>query len=569
MLEITGTVEKRAMQAQLLDSMDLEREKGITIKLQPVKMNWKNHELNLIDTPGHVDFSYEVSRSLAACEGAVLVVDASQGIQAQTLANVYLAIEAGLEIIPVLNKIDLPAADPERVANEVAKLLGCDPGSILKVSAKSGDGVAEVLDSIIETIPAPKGDKNGHLRALVFDSVYDEYRGVILFIRIVDGRLSRSDAISMMATNTEGLAIETGMFAPKQTPVDSLETGQIGYCVTNLKSISQARVGDTVTLEGQRAKEQLPGYKTVKPFVFAGFFPSSGEQYPDLKDALEKLKLNDAALVYEPETSQILGFGYRIGFLGLLHLDIVRERLEREYGLDMVVTSPSTDYQVTTVLGETTTVRSPIELPDPSRIDYIAEPWINGEVVVPNDYVGGVIQLINRIRGVQKNLNYLDEQLALIAFEAPLANVLTDFYDELKSITSGYGSFNYDLADYHKEKLVRLDILVGGTLIDSLSMIIHRDEAYRAGKQIVEKLKEVIPKQLFEVSLQAAIGGKIIAREDVKAMGKNVTAKLYGGDVTRKNKLLDKQKAGKKRMKRIGKVDIPAEAFMVLVKKNP
>ena len=569
MLEITGTVEKRAMQAQLLDSMDLEREKGITIKLQPVKMNWKNHELNLIDTPGHVDFSYEVSRSLAACEGAVLVVDASQGIQAQTLANVYLAIEAGLEIIPVLNKIDLPAADPVRVANEVAKLLGCDPESILKVSAKSGDGVAEVLDSIIETIPVPKGDKNGHLRALVFDSVYDEYRGVILFIRIVDGRLSKSDAIRMMATNTEGLAIETGMFAPKQTPVESLETGQIGYCVTNLKSISEARVGDTVTLEGQRATEQLPGYKTVKPFVFAGFFPSSGEQYPDLKDALEKLKLNDAALVYEPETSQILGFGYRIGFLGLLHLDIVRERLEREYGLDMVVTSPSTDYQVTTVLCETTTVRSPAELPDPSRIDYIAEPWITGEVVVPNDYVGGVIQLINRIRGVQKNLNYLDEQLALIAFEAPLANVLTDFYDELKSITSGYGSFNYDLADYHKEKLVRLDILVGGTLIDSLSMIIHRDEAYRAGKQIVEKLKEVIPKQLFEVSLQAAIGGKIIAREDVKAMGKNVTAKLYGGDVTRKNKLLDKQKAGKKRMKRIGKVDIPAEAFMVLVKKNP
>ena len=569
MLEITGTVEKRAMQAQLLDSMDLEREKGITIKLQPVKMNWKNHELNLIDTPGHVDFSYEVSRSLAACEGAVLVVDASQGIQAQTLANVYLAIEAGLEIIPVLNKIDLPAADPVRVANEVAKLLGCDPESILKVSAKSGDGVAELLDSIIETIPAPKGDKKGHLRALVFDSVYDEYRGVILFIRIVDGRLSKSDAIRMMATNTEGLAIETGMFAPKQTPVESLETGQIGYCVTNLKSISEARVGDTVTLEGQRATEQLPGYKTVKPFVFAGFFPSSGEQYPDLKDALEKLKLNDAALVYEPETSQILGFGYRIGFLGLLHLDIVRERLEREYGLDMVVTSPSTDYQVTTVLGDTTTVRSPAELPDPSRIDYIAEPWITGEVVVPNDYVGGVIQLINRIRGIQKNLNYLDEQLALIAFEAPLANVLTDFYDELKSITSGYGSFNYDLSDYHKEKLVRLDILVGGTLIDSLSMIIHRDEAYRAGKQIVEKLKEVIPKQLFEVSLQAAIGGKIIAREDVKAMGKNVTAKLYGGDVTRKNKLLDKQKAGKKRMKRIGKVDIPAEAFMVLVKKNP
>jgi GTP-binding protein LepA len=568
MLELTGTVEKRAMQAQLLDSMDLEREKGITIKLQPVRMTWKEHSLNLIDTPGHVDFSYEVSRSLAACEGAVLVVDASQGIQAQTLANVYLAIEAGLEIIPVLNKIDLPAADPERVAGEVAKLLGCAPETILRVSGKTGEGVTEVLDAIVADIPAPKGEKDAPLRALIFDSVYDEYRGVILFLRVVDGSLSKGQDIKLMATRAEGLAIETGLFAPKQTPVPELAVGQIGYVVTNLKSISEARVGDTVTIDGAGASQPLPGYKAVKPFVFAGFFPSSGEQYPDLKDALEKLKLNDAALVYEPETSQVLGFGYRVGFLGLLHLDIVRERLEREYGLDMVVTSPSTDYQVTTTTGEMTTVRSAAELPDPSRIEHIAEPWIAGEVVVPNDYVGGVIQLINRIRGMQKNLSYLDEQLALVSFEAPLANVLTDFYDDLKSLTSGYGSFNYDLADYRNEKLVRLDILVGGTLIDSLSMIIHRDEAYRAGKQIVEKLKEVIPKQLFEVSLQAAIGGKIIAREDVKAMGKNVTAKLYGGDVTRKNKLLDKQKAGKKRMKRIGKVDIPAEAFMVLVRKD-
>ena len=569
MLELTGTVEKRAMQAQLLDSMDLEREKGITIKLQPVRMAWKDHSLNLIDTPGHVDFSYEVSRSLAACEGAVLVVDCSQGIQAQTLANVYLALEAGLEIIPVLNKIDLPAADPERVAGEVAKLLGCDPDSILRVSGKTGEGVTEVLDAIVEQVPAPKGDATAPLRALIFDSVYDEYRGVILFLRIVDGSLAKGQEIKLMATRAEGLAVETGLFAPQQTPTPELAVGQIGYVVTNLKSISEARVGDTVTVHGVGATDPLPGYKAVKPFVFAGFFPSSGEQYPDLKDALEKLKLNDAALVYEPESSQVLGFGYRVGFLGLLHLDIVRERLEREYGLDMVVTSPSTDYQVTTTTGEMTTVRSAAELPDPSRIDSIAEPWIAGEVVVPNNYVGGVIQLINRIRGIQKNLSYLDEQLALISFEAPLANVLTDFYDDLKSLTSGYGSFNYDLADYRPEKLVRLDILVGGTMIDSLSMIIHRDEAYRAGKQIVEKLKEVIPKQLFEVSLQAAIGGKIIAREDVKAMGKNVTAKLYGGDVTRKNKLLDKQKAGKKRMKRIGKVDIPAEAFMILVSKNP
>jgi GTP-binding protein LepA len=569
MLELTGTVEKRAMQAQLLDSMDLEREKGITIKLQPVRMAWKDHSLNLIDTPGHVDFSYEVSRSLAACEGAVLVVDSSQGIQAQTLANVYLALEAGLEIIPVLNKIDLPAADPERVAGEVAKLLGCDPDSILRVSGKTGQGVTEVLDAIVEQVPAPKGEIDAPLRALIFDSVYDEYRGVILFLRIVDGSLTKGQEIRLMATGAEGLAVETGLFAPQQTPTPELAVGQIGYVVTNLKSISEARVGDTVTVHGNAAGDPLPGYKAVKPFVFAGFFPSSGEQYPDLKDALEKLKLNDAALVYEPESSQVLGFGYRVGFLGLLHLDIVRERLEREYGLDMVVTSPSTDYQVTTTTGETTTVRSAAELPDPSRIDFIAEPWIAGEIVVPNDYVGGVIQLINRIRGIQKNLSYLDEALALVSFEAPLANVLTDFYDDLKSLTSGYGSFNYDLADYRKESLVRVDILVGGTMIDSLSLIIHRDEAYRAGKQIVEKLKEVIPKQLFEVSLQAAIGGKIIAREDVKAMGKNVTAKLYGGDVSRKNKLLDKQKAGKKRMKRIGKVDIPAEAFMILVSKNP
>ncbi len=591
MLELTGTVQKRDMQAQLLDSMDLEREKGITIKLQPVKMAWKHSDgtavssgqsesnvasatgpesftLNLIDTPGHVDFSYEVSRSLAACEGAVLVVDASQGIQAQTLANVYLAIEAGLEIIPVLNKIDLPAADPERVSQEVANLLGCDPDTILRVSGKTGEGVTDVLDAIIDQIPAPTGNPEAPLRGLIFDSIYDEYRGVILFIRVVDGFMKRGQEIELMATRADGLAIETGIFAPKQTPLETIETGQIGYVVTNLKSIAEARVGDTVILQKDRATEGLPGYRQVKPFVFAGFFPSSGEQYPDLKDALEKLKLNDAALVYEPESSQVLGFGYRVGFLGLLHLDIIKERLEREYGLDMVVTSPSTDYIVIENDGAETTIRSAAELPDPSRIAHIKEPWIKGEVVVPNDYVGGVIQLINRIRGIQKNMSYLDESLALVSFEAPLANVLTDFYDSLKSITSGYGSFNYELADYRAEKLVRLDILVGGLMIDSLSMILHTDEAYRAGKEVVEKLKTLIPKQLFEVSLQAAIGGKIIAREDVKALGKNVTAKLYGGDVTRKNKLLDKQKKGKKRMKRFGKVDIPAEAFMVLVSRD-
>jgi GTP-binding protein LepA len=566
MLELTGTVNKRDMQAQLLDSMDLEREKGITIKLQPVQMSWKEHQLNLIDTPGHVDFSYEVSRSLAACEGAILVVDASQGIQAQTLANVYLAIEAGLEIIPVLNKIDLPAAEPERVAGEVAKLLGCTPESILTVSAKEGKGVPELLDAVVDKIPAPKGSSDDNLRALVFDSVYDEYRGVILFVRIVDGQLKNQDTLKLMASGQHGLAIDVGVFKPVQTSTGNLETGQIGYVVTNLKSIAEARVGDTVTLAKESASKALEGYRAIKPFVFAGFFTSSAEQYPDLKEALEKLKLNDAALIYEPESSQILGFGYRVGFLGLLHMEIIKERLEREYGLDMVVTNPSTDYQVTTTSGEMTSVRSAAELPDPSRIETIAEPWITGEVVVPGDYVGAVIQLINRVRGIQGKLNYLDDNLALIEFEAPLANVLTGFYDNLKSVTSGYGSFNYELADYRVGALVRLDILVAGEMVDSLSMIVHRDEAYYQGKLIVEKLKEVIPKQLFVISLQAAIGGKIIAREDVKAMGKNVTAKLYGGDVTRKNKLLEKQKKGKKRMKKIGKVDIPAEAFMVLVK---
>jgi len=568
MLELTGTVQKRDMQAQLLDSMDLEREKGITIKLQPVRMQWREHTLNLIDTPGHVDFSYEVSRSLAACEGAVLVVDCSQGIQAQTLANVYLAIEAGLEIIPVLNKIDLPAADPERVAAEVSTLLGCDPDGILRVSGKSGAGVTELLDSIVEQIPAPKGEAEAAPRALIFDSIYDEYRGVILFVRVVDGVLHKGDNLQLMATRATGLAVDTGIFMPKQTSQLEIATGQIGYVVTNLKSIAEARVGDTVTLAKTPATEALAGYREVKPFVFAGFFPSSGEQYPDLKDALEKLKLNDAALVYEPESSQILGFGYRVGFLGLLHMDIIKERLEREYGLDMVVTSPSTDYIVAENDGTETTIRNAADMPDASRIDHIREPWIKGEVVVPKEYVGSVIQLINQIRGLQNNLSFLDETLALITFEAPLANVLTDFYDSLKSITSGYGSFNYELGEYRRENLVRLDILVGGEMIDSLSLITHRDEAYRIGKAVVEKLKEIIPKQSFEVSLQAAIGGKILAREDIKALRKDVTAKLYGGDVSRKNKLLDKQKKGKKRMKRVGKVDIPAEAFMVLVSKD-
>ncbi len=568
MLELTGTVEKRDMKAQLLDQMDLEREKGITIKLQPVRMKWHEHELNLIDTPGHVDFSYEVSRSLAACEGAILVVDAAQGIQAQTLANVYLAIEANLTIIPVLNKIDLPAAEPERVAAEVASLLGCETDEVIKISAKDGTNVDRVLDTVIEQIPAPYGDTSAATRALIFDSVYDDYRGVVLYVRVIDGDLKKAQNLHLMAANKKTLAVDTGYFNPAMTAKESIECGEIGYIVTNLKSIHDARVGDTVTLSAQPASTPLAGYKKVRPYVYAGFFPTSGEDYPALKDALEKLTLNDAALEYEPENSQVLGFGYRLGFLGLLHLEIIKERLEREYNLSLVVTNPSVDYQVVETSGKEMSVKSAGELPEVSKIAEIKEPWIKGEIVVPSAYLGAVIQLVSEIRGIQKNLSYIDQGLALLSFEAPLANVLTDFYDELKSLTSGYGSFNYDLDDYRVEDLVRVDILVGGEMVDSLSLIVHRSEALALGKKIVDKLKEVIPRQLFEVSLQAAIGAKIIAREDVRALGKNVTAKLYGGDVTRKNKLLDKQKKGKKRMKSIGKVEIPPEAFMVMVKKD-
>ncbi len=568
LIEITGTVERRDMQAQLLDSMDLEREKGITIKLQPVRMKWNDYTLNLIDTPGHVDFSYEVSRSLAACEGAILVVDAAQGIQAQTLANVYLAIEANLTVIPVLNKIDLPAAEPERVAAEISSLIGCDPDEILRVSAKDGTNVDKVLDMIVEQVPAPRGNEQDPLRALIFDSVYDEYRGVILYIRVVDGALIGGKTLRLMSNSEDTLAIESGYFSPHKVAAASLECGQIGYVVTNLKSISDARVGDTVTLASAPATTALDGYKKVKPYVYAGVFPSSGEDYPALRDAIDKLKLNDSALEYTPETSMVLGFGFRLGFLGLLHLEIVKERLEREYNLSLVITNPSVDYEVTTTQGEEVMVKNAADLPDVSRIAEIREPWIKGEVVVPSGYVGQVIQLVNSIRGIQRQLEYIEETLCLLNFEAPLANVLTDFYDSLKSITSGYGSFNYEVSDYRAEKLVKVDVLVGGELVDSLSLIVHRTEAERLGRTMVEKLKEVIPKQLFVISLQAAIGGKVIAREDVKAMGKNVTAKLYGGDVTRKNKLLDKQKKGKKRMKKIGKVDIPPEAFMVLVKRD-
>ncbi len=567
LLEMTGTVEQRSMKAQHLDKMDLEREKGITIKLAPVRMGYKGYELNLIDTPGHVDFSYEVSRSLQACEGALLVVDASQGIQAQTLANVYLAIEANLTIIPVLNKIDLPAADVERVGAEIVSLLGCKFEDILQISAKTGMGVDAVLDRIIRDVPAPVASDNPETRALIFDSYYDDYRGVILYVRVFDGAIAKNANITMMATNAKGIALEVGALKPDMMPEQQLGTGEIGYIVTNLKSTREAKVGDTVTLEKSPAATALPGYKNVKPFVYAGFFPESNEFYQELKEAVEKLSLSDSALQFAPENSPVLGFGVRIGFLGLLHMDIVRERLEREYNLELVVTNPSTDYKVRMTKGEELDIKSASELPDVAQVEEIAEPWIKGEIVVPDEYVGGVIQLISGKRGVQKNISYVDQR-ALVAFEAPLANLLTDFYDQLKSITSGYGSFNYELDDYRVQDLVRVDFYVAGEMVDALSVMVHRTEAQRLGRETVEKLKEVIPRQNFQVALQAAIGGKFIAREDLSAYRKDVTTGLYGGDVSRKKKVLAKQKKGKARMKRFGKVDIPAEAFTVMLKRD-
>jgi GTP-binding protein LepA len=567
LLELTGTVQKRDMQAQHLDKMDLEREKGITIKLAPVRMTYNDYELNLIDTPGHVDFSYEVSRSLEACEGALLVVDASQGIQAQTLANVYLAMAAELTIIPVLNKVDLPAADVERVGAEVVSLLGCKFEDILQISAKTGQGVEAVLERVVHDIPPPVPTQISQTRALIFDSYYDDYRGVILYVRVFDGEIKKGAGIQMMATSASGLALEVGALSPEMSARPALKNGEIGYVVTNLKSTREAKVGDTITLTSQPASESLPGYRDVQPFVYAGFFPESNEYYQELKDAIEKLSLSDSALQFAPENSPVLGFGVRIGFLGLLHMDIIRERLEREYDLELVVTNPSTDYQVVLLNGEELDIKSATELPDPAKILEIREPWIKGEIVVPQDYVGPVIQLISSKRGLQKNISYVENQ-ALVSFEAPLANLLTDFYDQLKSLTSGYGSFNYELDDYRAEDLVRLDIYVAGDMVGALSVMVHRSEAQALGRDMVEKLKNIIPRQNFQVALQAAIGGKFIAREDISAFRKDVTTGLYGGDVSRKKKVLAKQAKGKKRMKRFGKVDIPAEAFTVMLKRD-
>lgn len=568
MLELTGTVELRNMKNQMLDRMDLEREKGITIKLAPVKMDYKGYQLNLIDTPGHVDFSYEVSRSLEACEGAILVVDASQGIQAQTLANVYLAIAANLTIIPVLNKIDLPAANIAKVSSEIINLLGCSQDEILKISAKTGDGVEMVLDRVISTIPSPRGNPQANLKALIFDSYYDDYRGVVLFVRVIDGQLGKGDQIKMMATDAEGIALDLGFLTPELTSMPKLDNGQIGFIVTNLKTTRQAKVGDTVTLTKSPAETPLAGYVEVKPFVYAGFFPETNEQYELLKDAIAKLSLSDAALQFSLENSSVLGFGVRIGFLGLLHMDIVKERLEREYGLSLIVTNPSTDYKITLNNGDKLDIQSASDLPDASKISVIEEPWVRGEIVCPKQYLGSVLNLVVSKRGLQKSLSFVDEQLSIMNFEAPLSNLLTDFYDQLKSLTSGYGSFNYDLDGYRAEDLVRLDFYVAGDRVDALSIIVHRSEAESIGRTTVNKLKDIIPKQLFKVSLQAAIGGKFIAREDVGAMKKDVTAHLYGGDVSRKKKLWAKQAKGKERMKRFGKVDIPAEAFTVMLKRD-
>jgi GTP-binding protein LepA len=562
-LELTDAVSGREMREQVLDSMELERERGITIKAQAVRVNWKGHQLNLIDTPGHVDFTYEVSRSLQACEGAVLVVDAAQGVEAQTVANAYLAIENDLELLPVLNKLDLPQANPEAVAIEVADLIGDDPENVQRISAKTGAGVADVLDAIIERFPAPTGDLDAPARALVFDSSYDQYRGVVAFVRVVDGSFRPRERLRAMAQGTRFEAEELGFFAPTMTPTETLEAGEVGYVITGLKDVSRLRVGDTLTVEARPADQPLPGYKDVKPMVFAGLFPTDSDDYPELRDALEKLKLNDAALVYEPETSQALGFGFRCGFLGLLHMEIVRERLEREFDLDLLVTAPNVAYMVTTNSGDVLEVHSPADMPN--EIERVEEPYIKASVIVPKQYVGAVMELCNERRGRFDHLEYLSEERVVLIYELPLAEIVLDFYDQLKSRTRGYASFDYDLSGYREGELVRVDVLIAGEAVDALSLVVHRDFAYARGRALVDRLREEIPRQFFDVPIQAAIGSRIIARETVKAKRKDVLAKCYGGDITRKRKLLEKQKAGKKRMKQVGAVEVPQEAFLAVL----
>jgi GTP-binding protein LepA len=574
LLQVTGTISERDMQEQVLDGMDLEREKGVTIKASAVRMQYdapdgQTYELNLIDTPGHVDFTYEVSRALAGCEGAILVVDATQGIEAQTLANLYLALDYDLEIVPVVNKIDLNSARPDEVAQEIEDLIGLDALDVIPVSAKTGEGVDGLLEALVERIPPPAGTPEAPLRALIFDSHYDDYKGVIAYIRVVDGQLKKNDKLYLMATKRTADPLEIGIFRPGMQPTNELQTGEVGYIATGLKTIRDVRVGDTVTVRGPDGElpeiKPLPGYKPVKPMVFAGFYPTEADDYKLLKDALEKLQLNDASLVYEPESSQALGFGFRVGFLGLFHMEIIQERLEREYDLDLLATAPSVEYEIVKTNGETMVIDNPADLPEPTHVESVAEPWMHISIYTPADYIGPVMDLTTRRRGEFVKMEYLDETRVLIEFNLPLSEMIVDYYDRLKSATRGYASLDYRLDGYRVSDLVKLDVLVNGDPVDALSIIVHREQSYERGQKLISKLKNVIPRQMFVVPIQAAVGKKIISRANVKALRKDVLAKCYGGDITRKRKLLEKQKKGKKRMKMIGSVEIPQEAFMTVL----
>jgi GTP-binding protein LepA len=571
LLQLTHTVSDRDMQEQLLDSMDLERERGVTIKASAVRMTYtakdgQNYVINLIDTPGHVDFTYEVSRALQACEGAVLVVDASQGIEAQTLSNVYLALEQDLEILPVINKIDLPAARPDDIAKEVEDLLGVSANEMIRISAKQGTGIESVLDAVIEKVPPPTGDPDAPLRALVFDSHYDVYKGVIAYIRIIDGSLRKNTPLRLVATGAKFDPVEIGVFSPAMLTIDDLSVGEVGYIATGLKTVGECRVGDTVTLAVSGTATALPGYKQVKPMVFAGLYPSNNDDYHALRDALEKLQLNDASLVYEPETSQALNFGFRAGFLGLFHMEIIQERLEREYDLEILATAPSVEYQVVIRDGETITIDSPAQLPDENSIAEIHEPWMKIQIYTPQEYIGAIMDLVIKKRGEYETTEYLDPTRVILHYRLPLSELIVDFYDRLKSLSRGYASLDYQFHEYRPGDLVKLDILVNGEPVDALAMIVHREDAYHKGQKLVSKLKDLIPQQLFVVPIQAAVGSRIISRANVKALRKDVLAKCYGGDVTRKRKLLEKQKKGKKRMKMIGSVEVPQEAFMAVLR---
>lgn len=571
LIEYTGTLTKREMEAQILDSMDLERERGITIKAQAVRssyqaQNGEEYMLNFIDTPGHVDFTYEVSRALAACEGALLVIDATQGIEAQTLANVYLALDNDLEIIPVINKVDLPSADPERVKHEIEEVIGIDASEAVLTSAKTGLGIEDVLEAIVAKVPAPSGDSGSPLKALVFDSKFDAYKGVVLYVRVIDGRIKPGMKIRMMATGAEFEVTEVGVFKPNLVNVDSLEVGQVGFFAAAIKNVKDARVGDTVTDANNPAAEALPGYRKATPMVFCGLYPVENSDYDNLRDALEKLQLNDASMVFEPETSVALGFGFRCGFLGLLHMDVIKERLEREYNLTLITTAPNVIYQVFRTNGDVELVDNPSNFPDPTVIDHVEEPYVNATIIVPKDYVGAVMELSQEKRGEYENMTYLDETRVMIHYALPLSEIIYDYFDRLKSVTRGYASLDYELAGYRASSLVKVDILLNGEPVDALSAIVQREKAVSRGRQLVEKLRSLIPRQMFEIPVQAAIGNKVIARENVRAMRKDVLAKCYGGDISRKRKLLEKQKEGKKRMKQVGSVELPQEAFMAILK---